>query len=98
MINLNDQIVECTLFVTAFNVSDLTLSTLDRYIGIVQSDRVKEKVLLLRAYLAAGESDKFEAGKEQLPLCVAGSATEGLPSRSVRHPKIRCRCARNSFA
>ena len=35
MINLNDQIVECTLFATAFNVSDLTLSTLDQYIGIV---------------------------------------------------------------
>ncbi|WP_455641092.1 DUF3987 domain-containing protein [Parabacteroides sp.] len=83
MTELNGQVVECTLYATAFNVSDLALSTLDRYIGIVQSDSVKEKVLLLRAYLAAGEPDKFEAGKKQLPLCVAGGAMEG--GRKLEH-------------
>ena len=83
MTELNGQVVECTFYATAFNVSDLALSTLDRYIGIVQSDSVKEKVLLLRAYLAAGETDKFEAGKKQLPLCVAGGAMEG--GRKLEH-------------
>lgn len=83
MTEQNGQVVECTLYATAFNVSDLALSTLDRYIGIVQSDSVKEKVLLLRAYLAAGESDKFEVGKKQLSLCVAGGAMKG--GRKLEH-------------
>ncbi|MCS2891503.1 DUF3987 domain-containing protein [Parabacteroides faecis] len=73
----NKQEIECTLFPDAFHVGSSRVVTLRQYFECVTSEKYRNKIHLLRAYLDAGEAEEAGKCKKELPLLVPGGIMEG---------------------